>query len=77
MLRIVNKILLLVWICIEIEKLLAVSIGVKRISVSGCAYGARPGAEGFRTEAWKRFNIGLLPPIVWNLSTTKVDQGPS
>ena len=77
MLRIVDKIFLLVRIGFEIEQLFAMSIGKECVSISGCAYGARSGAEGFRTEAWKRFNIGLLPPIVWNLSTTKVDQGPS
>lgn len=74
MLRIIDKILLLVWIRLEIEKLLAVSIGVKCISVSGCAYGACPGSQSPWTEAWKRFNVRLFPPIVQNSSTAKFNQ---
>ena len=71
---IVNKIFLLMRIRLEIEQLFAMPIGIKRVSVSGCAYGARPGAKGPWTKAWKGFNIRLFSPIVRNLSTAKLNQ---
>ena len=74
MLRIVRKILLLIRINLQVKQLLAVSIGIKGVPVSGCTYRARPGPQSILTEKLKRFDIGLFPPVVGTLSTAKLNQ---